>query len=131
MSGMREKLVCVVVLCALLAATRAAESQPPESPATESAEESEPGDFDEALDEQAIDVSSSIGDAVERRGFSINGDLRVGSQFFGDDIEDVTRRTADVIRARWRILVALRHSIGGPDGTFRSAVCHCAERGVS
>jgi hypothetical protein len=103
MSGMRENLVCVVVLCALLAATRAAESQPPESPATESAEESEPGDFDEALDEQAIDVESSIGDAVERRGLSINGDLRVGNLFNGDDIEDVTLGDPDAIRARWRI----------------------------
>jgi hypothetical protein len=70
---------------------------------SEDTEEPDSVSFDEALDEQSIDVSSSIGDAVERRGFSINGDLRVGSQFFGDDIEDVTRRTADVIQARWRI----------------------------
>ena len=64
---------------------------------------SEPGDFDEALDEQAIDVESSIGDAVERRGLSINGDLRVGNLFNGDDIEDVTLGDPDAIRARWRI----------------------------
>jgi hypothetical protein len=103
MIRIREQLLCVVVLCAATTVAAAAEEQESESPATESAEESEAGDFDEALDEQAIDVAHSIGGAVERRGLSIAGDLRVGNLFVGDDIDDVTLGDADAIRARWRI----------------------------
>ena len=103
MIRIREQLLCVVVLCVAVTVTPAAEEQEPESPATESVEESEPEDFDEALDEQAIDVAHSIGGAVERRGLSIAGDLRVGNLFVGDDIDDVTLGDADAIRARWRI----------------------------
>jgi hypothetical protein len=103
MIRIREQLLCVFVLCAATTVTVAAEEQEPESPATESAEESEPGDFDEALDEQAIDVANSIGGAVERRGLRIDGDLRVGNLFVGDDFEDVSLGDADAIRARWRI----------------------------
>ena len=61
------------------------------------------GDFDEALDELSIDVEDSIGSAVERRGLSFDGDLRVGDLFAGDDFEDLRIGNADAIRARWRI----------------------------
>ena len=67
------------------------------------AEESESGNFYEALDELSIDVANSIGDAIGRRGLSINGDLRFGDIHFGDDIEDVRLGEADLLRARWRI----------------------------
>ena len=52
MIRIREQLLCVVVLCAATTVTVAADEQEPESLATESTEESEPGDFDEALDQQ-------------------------------------------------------------------------------
>ena len=67
------------------------------------AEEPDSGDFDEALDELSIDVEHSIADAVEQLGLSINGDLRIGDIFVGDDIDDVRLGAAEAIRARWRI----------------------------
>jgi hypothetical protein len=103
MIKLRGQLLCVVVLCTATTVTPAAEEQEPESPTTELAKEVESGDFDAALDEQEIDVAHSIGGAVERRGLSIDGDLRVGNRFIGDDIEDVRLGDADAIRARWRI----------------------------
>jgi hypothetical protein len=61
------------------------------------------GDFDEALDELSIDVEHSIADAVEQLGLSLDGDLRIGSLFVGDDIDIVRLGDAEAIRARWRI----------------------------
>jgi len=71
-------------------------------------EELEPGedcavDFDEELDEVEIDVEGSIGDAEERRGIGVNGDLRVGYVAAGDDFQDVTLGETGALRARWRI----------------------------
>ncbi len=71
-------------------------------------EELEPGedcavDFDEELDEVEIDVEGSIGDAEERRGIRVNGDLRVGYAAAGDDFQDVTLGETGTLRARWRI----------------------------
>ena len=60
-------------------------------------------DFDEDLDEVEIDVEGSIGDAKERRGIGVNGDLRVGYAATGDDFQDVTVVEAGTLRARWRI----------------------------
>jgi len=64
---------------------------------------SDSGDFNEALDELSIDVEHSIGNAVERRGLSFDGDLRIGDIFVGDNIDDVRLGEAEAIRARWRI----------------------------
>jgi len=66
-------------------------------------EEVDPGNFDEALDELAIDVENSIGDASEHRGLRIDGDLRLGHILAGDDLDDIVLRDPDAIRARWRI----------------------------
>ena len=40
------------------------------------AEQSDSGDFDEALDEMSIDVGNSIGDALQQRGLAFDGDSR-------------------------------------------------------
>lgn len=60
-------------------------------------------DFDEELDEVEIDVEGSIGDAEERRGIGVNGDLRIGYLFAGEGLGDVTLGETDILRARWRI----------------------------
>ena len=61
-------------------------------------------DFDEELDEVEIDVEGSIGDTEEeRRGFGLNGDLRVSYVYAGDELRDVTIGGSDALRARWRI----------------------------
>jgi len=70
---------------------------------SEQAQVSDSGDFNEALDELSIDVEHSIGNAVERRGLSFDGDLRIGDIFVGDNIDDVRLGEAEAIRARWRI----------------------------
>jgi hypothetical protein len=67
------------------------------------AEASDSENFNEALDELSIDVAHSIGDAIERRGLSFDGDLRIGDIFVGDDIDNVRLGEAEAIRARWRI----------------------------
>ena len=60
-------------------------------------------DFGEELGEVEIDVEGSIGDAEERRGIGVNGDLRIGYVFAGDDFQDVALGETDILRARWRI----------------------------
>ena len=60
-------------------------------------------DFDEELGELDIDVEGSIGDPEERRGFGLDGDLRLGYVFAGDNIQDVVFGETDILRARWRI----------------------------
>lgn len=66
-------------------------------------DEIEDVDFDEALDEEEIDVQGSIGDVIDRRGFGITGDLRTSYVFDGEDIQDVTFGETDVFRLRWRL----------------------------
>jgi hypothetical protein len=60
-------------------------------------------DFDELLDEVEIDVQGSLDDTDDVLGFRLNGDLRLGYIFDGEDIQDVTFGETDVLRARWRI----------------------------
>lgn len=60
-------------------------------------------DFDEELGEQEIDVQGSIEDAVEVRGFRLDGDLRLGYVFAGEDLQDVSFGETDILRARWRV----------------------------
>jgi hypothetical protein len=75
----------------------------PSNAQSDEAEGSDSSGFDEALDELSIDVEHSIADAVEKLGLSLNGDLRIGNLFAGDDIDDVRLGKAEAIRARWRI----------------------------
>ncbi len=60
-------------------------------------------DFDQELGEQEIDVQGSIEDAVEVRGFRLDGDLRLGYVFAGEDLQDVSFGETDILRARWRV----------------------------
>ena len=60
-------------------------------------------DFDQELSEQEIDVQGSIEDAKDVRGFRLDGDLRLGYVFAGDDFQDVSFGETDVLRARWRV----------------------------
>jgi hypothetical protein len=98
MTGIRDRQVCAIAI-ALFTCFVA----DPSDAQSEEAEESDSEDFDEALDELSIDVAHSIGDALERRGISIDGDLRIGDIFVGDNIDDVRLGEAEAIRARWRI----------------------------
>ncbi len=120
---MIHRLVSIAVLACCLANPSAAEEveagedstvefdeelEAGEDCAVDFDEELEPGegcavDFDEELDEVEIDVEGSIGDAEERRGIGVNGDLRVGYAAAGDDFQDVTLGEAGTLRARWRI----------------------------
>jgi len=75
----------------------------PSNAQSEEAEGSDSGKFDEALDELSIDVEHSIADAVEKLGLSVDGDIRIGDIFVGNDVDDVRLGDAEAIRARWRI----------------------------
>lgn len=60
-------------------------------------------DFDQELGEQEIDVQGSIEDAEDVRGFRLDGDLRLGYVFAGDDFQDISFGETDILRARWRV----------------------------
>ena len=81
------------------------------------ANESSSVDFKEKVSELDIDVQDSIGDPEERRGFGLDGDLRLSYLFAGDDIQDVVFGETDVFRARWRI-----RSIWGISNRLRGAL---------
>jgi len=57
----------------------------------------------EVLDELDIDVQSSIDDAEEQRGIAVDGDLRLGYVFAGEDIQGITSRDEGHLRSRWRL----------------------------
>ena len=60
-------------------------------------------DFDELLDEVEIDVQGSLDDTDDGLGFRLDGDLRLGYIFDGEDFQDVSVGETDVLRTRWRI----------------------------
>jgi hypothetical protein len=98
MTSKVDRLVCAVPIAlftCLIANLGNAQS--------EEADESDSGDFDEALDELSIDVAHSIGDAAGQLGLRIDGDLRIGHVLAGDEFDDIVLRDPDAIRARWRI----------------------------
>jgi hypothetical protein len=94
----RNRQTCVTALALLVSLI----ANPGKAQSVEN-EEPESEGFDEALDELAIDVADSIGDALERRGLFFDGDLRLGYVFTGDDLDDVRFGDADALRMRWRI----------------------------
>ena len=98
MTRIRNRLICAsaITLFSCFIAN-------PSSSQSVEADESASEDFDAALDELSIDVAHSIGDAVDRLGLSLDGDLRIGDLFVGDNIDDVRLGGADTLRARWRI----------------------------
>ena len=114
---MIHRAVSIAVLaCCLVSPGTAQEGDASEDTEVEAIEDSAV-DFDEELDELEIDVEGSIGDAEERRGIGVNGDLRFGYVFAGEDFQDVTLGETDVLRARWR----LRSTLGFAD-KFRGVV---------
>ncbi len=78
---------------------------------------SEPDDINEELGDQDIDVDGSISDAEERRGFTLDGDLRLGLVFAGDDFNDFTFGDSGTLRSRWRM-----RSVFGITERFRGAL---------
>jgi hypothetical protein len=98
MTRIRDRLICATAIALFTCSITN-----PSNAQSEETEKSESGDFDEALDELTIDVANSIGDAAGQLGLSIDGDLRVGNLFAGDDFEDLRIGNADAVRARWRI----------------------------
>jgi len=87
--------VAIVFVAFLVSYSGYARAEEAEEPASET--------FDEALDELPIDVLGSISDATQRLGLSINGDLRVGYTFAGDDFDAARLGDSGVLRARWRL----------------------------
>ena len=98
--------VAIVFVAFLVSYSGYAHSEEAEEPASET--------FDEALDELPIDVLGSISDATQRLGLSINGDLRAGYTFAGDDFDAARLGDSGVLRARWR--------------SVRWYALHCADR---
>jgi len=98
MTGNRDRQICATAIALFTCFV----ADPGNAQSVE-ADESDSGNFDEALDELSIDVEHSITDAVERRGLNFDGDLRLGDIFVGDDIDDVRLGEAEALRARWRI----------------------------
>jgi hypothetical protein len=98
MTRIRIRLICAVAtaLFACLVAD-------PGNAQSVQVDNSDSESFDEALDEVPIDVTHSIGEAMERRGLWFDGDFRLGNTFVGDDIDDVTLGDPDTTQARWRI----------------------------
>ncbi len=99
----------VILLCGL--SLQPVVAQSPEVPELEAV------DFDEELDEVEIDVQGSIDDVDGHTGFSIDGDVRLGYIFEGEDFQDVEFGQTDVLRARWRL-----RSIWGFTERFRGAI---------
>jgi hypothetical protein len=74
-----------------------------ETEETDEVDEIDESEEAEQLDELEIDVQGSVGDAEERRGFGLDGDLRLGYVFAGEDFQDVAFGETDLLRTRWRV----------------------------
>lgn len=53
--------------------------------------------------EQDIDVQDSTDDAEEKRGFAVDGDLRLSYVTSGEDFEDAIAGDSNLLRLRWRL----------------------------
>jgi hypothetical protein len=96
-------------------------------PAFAQSEFEEPADDAEVLEELDIDVQGSIDDAEERRGIAVDGDLRLGYVFAGEDIQGIISSDTGLLRSRWRL-----RSVWGISERFRavgrvSGVCSSTE----
>jgi hypothetical protein len=96
-------------------------------PAFGQAEEEELADDAEVLDEPDIDVQGSIDVADEQWGIVLDGDLRLGFVFTGDDFQGIVDSDSGHLRARWRL-----RSVWGISERFRavgrvSGICSAAE----
>jgi hypothetical protein len=77
--------------------------QTEETEKTDEVDEIDESEEAEQLDEVEIDVQGSVGDAEERRGFGLDGDLRLGYVFAGENFQDVAFGETDLLRTRWRV----------------------------
>jgi hypothetical protein len=66
-------------------------------------ESEEPADDAEILEDLDIDVQGSIDDAEEQRGIAVDGDLRLGFIFAGEDIQSIVSSDSGHLRSRWRL----------------------------
>jgi hypothetical protein len=87
----------------------------------------EPADDAEVLEELDIDVQGSIDDAEERLGIAVDGDLRLGYVFAGEDIQGIVSGDSGHLRSRWRL-----RSVWGISERFRavgrvSGICSSTE----
>jgi hypothetical protein len=83
-------------------------------PAFGQAEDEELPDDAEVLDEPDIDVQGSVDDAEEQIGVALDGDLRLGFVFAGDDFQGIAAGDSGDLRSRWRL-----RSVWGISERFR------------
>lgn len=69
----------------------------------------------EDLEDAEIDTQGSLEDAEEQRGVAVDGDLRLGYVFAGDDLQEIVASDARYLRSRWRI-----RSVWGISENFRA-----------
>jgi hypothetical protein len=96
-------------------------------PAFGQAEDEELTGAVEELDEPEIDVQGSIDVADEQRGVKLDGDLRLGFVFTGDDFQGIVASDSGHLRSRWRL-----RSVWGISERFRavgrvSGICSAIE----
>lgn len=103
----------IAVLATSLCSVPVSSAEPGDGPAEPDADESSTA-FDEALDEVAIDVQSSV-DSSERITRArkpvstvLHGDLRLGYILEGEDLQAVRFGKPDVLRLRWRLGIKQR-----------------------
>jgi len=84
-------------------------------PAFGQADEEESIDDAEVLEEPDIDVQGSIDDAGDQQGIALDGDLRLGYVFAGEDFQGILSGDTGYLRARWRL-----RSVWGISDRFRA-----------
>lgn len=88
----RSKLVAATLVALVIA-----------QPVLGQTEDEELLDDAEVLDDLDIDVQGSIDDAEDKRGLGVDGDLRLGYVFAGEDFQGVVSGDSGHLRLRWRL----------------------------
>jgi hypothetical protein len=70
---------------------------------SESEEPIDNADDAEELEDLDIDVQGSLDDVEEKRGIAVDGDLRLGYVFAGEDIQGITSEDSGYLQTRWRL----------------------------
>jgi hypothetical protein len=81
----------------------------------ESEEPVDNADDAEVLEDLDIDVQGSLDDVEEKRGIAVDGDLRLGYVFAGEDIQGIVSSDSGHLRSRWRL-----RSVWGISDRFRA-----------
>jgi len=84
-------------------------------PAFGQAKDEELADDAEELDELEIDVQGSIDVAEDQRGIALDGDLRLGYVFAGENFQGIVSSDSGHLRSRWRL-----RSVWGISEQFRA-----------